>query len=155
MIRTSVHVQGDIGSAFPPKAAGMGPEKLTVHYISLLERSRYYRKFITSLPFSTAASILFWSLLLNKNMAISIAMKCGTDLCPCAEVFWIISLGAIFPNYRPMTLKYVSTQGGECWRSSGSVQEYSCNIRASDSHSPRGKSHFQGSSFWLWCIRLS
>ncbi len=53
---------------------------LTVHHVSLLERSRYYRAFITSLPVGTAASIIFWSVLLNKNRAISIAMKCAADL---------------------------------------------------------------------------
>ena len=48
--------------------------RLIVHHLSLLERSRYYGKFIMSLPFGTAAKIVFWTVLLNQRRAISIAM---------------------------------------------------------------------------------
>ena len=48
--------------------------QLVVHHLSLLERSRYYSKFIMSLPFGTAAKIVFWTVLLNQRRAISIAM---------------------------------------------------------------------------------
>ena len=51
--------------------------ELTVHHLSLLERNRYYRAFISSLPLGTAASIVFWSALLNRKRAISLAMKCA------------------------------------------------------------------------------
>jgi hypothetical protein len=71
--------QGRVGSVYLPKAPRHN-DVLTVHYISLLERTRYYRAFITSLPLGTAASIIFWSLLLNKNRAISIAMRCAVDM---------------------------------------------------------------------------
>ena len=48
--------------------------QLVVHHLSLLERSRYYGKFIMSLPFGTAAKIVFWTVLLNQRRAISIAI---------------------------------------------------------------------------------
>lgn len=49
-------------------------DQLIVHHLSLLERSRYYGKFVMSLPLGTAARILFWTVLLNQRRAISIAM---------------------------------------------------------------------------------
>ncbi|CAL8468506.1 g8046 [Coccomyxa elongata] len=67
-------LQGDVGSVYLPKAPRHN-DVLTVHYISLLERSRYYSAFIRSLPLGKAAAIIFWALLLNKNRAISIAMQ--------------------------------------------------------------------------------
>ena len=51
--------------------------ELTVHHLSLLERNRYYRAFISGLPFGTAAAIVFWSAMLNRKRAISIAMTCA------------------------------------------------------------------------------
>jgi hypothetical protein len=68
-------MQGDITFPFPPKASQCSDEHLTVHYISLLEKHRYYRKFILSLPIGAAASIIFWGIFLNKRRAISIAME--------------------------------------------------------------------------------
>ncbi|BDA43530.1 hypothetical protein COCOBI_04-5420 [Coccomyxa sp. Obi] len=67
-------LQGDVGSVYLPKAPRHN-DVLTVHYISLLERSRYYSAFIRSLPLGKAAAIIFWALLLKKDRAISIAMK--------------------------------------------------------------------------------
>ena len=49
---------------------------LTVHHLSLLEKARYYKHFVGSLPFASAASIVFWSLCFNQPRAIRIAMKC-------------------------------------------------------------------------------
>lgn len=72
---TGLCVQADVGSSYPSKAFQSPTEQLTVHYISLLEKSRYYRKFIFSLPLRKAASIIFWAVLLNRKRAISIAMK--------------------------------------------------------------------------------
>lgn len=71
-------MQGDVGSVYLPKAPRHN-DVLTVHYISLLERSRYYSAFIRSLPLGKAAAIIFWALLLNKNRAICIAMQCVTN----------------------------------------------------------------------------
>ncbi len=50
---------------------------LTVHHLSLLEKARYYKHFVGSLPFASAASIVFWSLFFNQPRAIKIAMKCA------------------------------------------------------------------------------
>lgn len=49
--------------------------QLIVHHLSLLERSRYYGKFIMSLPFGKAAKIVFWTVLCNQRRAISVAMS--------------------------------------------------------------------------------
>ncbi|CAL5221371.1 g3551 [Coccomyxa viridis] len=64
-------VQPKVGRQVSPDPSDA---RLVVHHLSLLERSRYYGKFIMSLPFSTAAKIVFWTVLLNQRRAISIAM---------------------------------------------------------------------------------
>ncbi len=69
--------QGQMEEGLPatrPLAVGT---ELTVHHLSLLERNRYYRAFISGLPFGTAAAIVFWSAMLNRKRAISIAMTCA------------------------------------------------------------------------------
>ena len=69
--------QGRAADGMPaPRPVSVGTE-LTVHHLSLLERARYYRAFISSLPLGTAASIVFWSALLNRRRAISLAMTCA------------------------------------------------------------------------------
>lgn len=69
--RLHLSLQPKMGKHVSPESRD---DQLIVHHLSLLERSRYYGKFIMSLPFGTAAKIVFWTVLMNQRKAISIAM---------------------------------------------------------------------------------
>ena len=70
-------VQSKLEEGMPATRPLSVETELTVHYLSLLEKTRYYKHFVGSLPFGSAASIIFWSLFFNQGRAIKIAMKCG------------------------------------------------------------------------------
>lgn len=60
----------------PPQTSaneGSNVNPLTVYSIPLLERSRYYRNLMWKLPYSSAASVVFWGLF-NQSKAKTIAI---------------------------------------------------------------------------------
>ena len=76
-------VQGKLEDGLPAARPLSVETDLSVHHLSFLEKTRYYKHFVGSLPFGSAASIVFWSLFFNQGRAIKIAMKCAPAVYLC------------------------------------------------------------------------